>query len=139
VNSWNSILHNKWLTVNYFKGFENVYQPAVYGLMHPKSGVDLYGNFLRNFNDLINTIDKIGGDKFVIKHIGGGKGRSVYIINGIKTEGSHTALELIDGNVIRADGFDNILNVEEGKLQGYLIQQKIDAHKELDKISSGGL
>jgi len=138
-NRWNTILHNKWLTANYLNNFHEVQQPDYYGFLHPKSGKNIYGDPLRNFDEIIETLEKVKKDKIVIKHIGGGKGRSVYIIEQIQNKGGLKVLKLNDGSILGADNFDNTLNAIEGGLQGFILKKKIDTHDILNTITSGGL
>jgi hypothetical protein len=136
---WRSIVHNKWITANYYSNAEGISQPEHYGLLHPASGYRTDGKLLRNYKDLISLIDDKKLDSLVIKHVGGGVGQSVFIINKTRNSGGEIELTINTGDVLTENDVKLILKKTEGELQGYIVEERIKSHPVIETINHGGL
>jgi len=135
--SWRSIIHNKWISSIYFAQCE-VPQPKSFGLLHPLYGIDLQQKPLLNAKHLENLIREHELERFVLKHIGGGKGDSVLIVK--KIEKKKDGFVYITINQKRLGGADinDLLSHRSGDLEGYKIEEFLDSHESISRITGGG-
>ena len=136
--AWHPIIHNKWLTVNFYrpKGIE---MAKTLGFYHSTFGHNLSGERLCCSDDLFNLIRKENLTKCVIKHIGGGVGNHVYIVDKIEEAGEEMILHTATGSTLNKQDIDSILSEKEGGLYGYLVEKKLDLHPRILEITGGGL
>lgn len=137
-SSWRSIVHNKWISVNFLNSV-GISTPRFYGLLHPIMGSTIENESLRNSKDLQDLISKYKLHSFVIKHIGSGVGNNVYVIERVIEENGTTMLIDITGRKFDVNEFDSLLQKKSGRLQGYLVEERVDTHKELKKLAGDGL
>ncbi len=136
---WRPIVHNKWITANYYSNSEGISLPELFGLIHPASGYRTDGKILRNYKDLVSLIKDKNLDSLVIKHIGGGVGQSVFIINKTKNSGGEIELIANSGEVLTEKTINFILKEAVGELQGYIVEERIKSHPAIEAITNSGL
>lgn len=135
---WGSVIHNKWISAKYFSAF-NISIPKTYGLLHPLFGITNNNRPLKNAADLQKFISSSGISKFVLKHIIGGKGNAVYIIDKVTLKNDNLLYHTSDGQILDSQKISALANRELGGLKGYIFQENIPTHKTLTQYSSGAM
>lgn len=136
--SWRSILHNKWISAKYFCSYD-IAQPKTYGFLHPIYGRTTEGMPLTGAKDLLKLVEEHDLESFVFKHIGGGWGGSVFVVDRIKFSNGTVILKTIDGQNLKKDDIQSILDRVNGRLKGYIVQERLKLHPDIKNITSGGL
>ena len=139
IGEWRPIVHNKWITANYYSNSTKINQPDTYGILHPKFGTTLAGKPLLRFSDLELLIKENKLSSFVFKHIGGGIGDSVYIIENIYERDGEMVFTTVSGETLTEFKINRLISLNNGKLQGFIIEEKINLHTEINEITGGGL
>ena len=137
-SSWRAVVHNKWITANYLDP-DIIDQPEVFGLLHTVNGQTAEGERLASAVDLENLIKKKDLNKFVLKHIGGGMGNHVYIIDKVEQTDGHLVYTTIDNQRLTNEVIDELLETVVGNLRGILVQERLQIHPSLSKITGNGL
>jgi|GEM_PF-1817139 len=135
--SWRSIIHNKWISSIYFAQY-GVPQPTSYGLLHPLYGIDLQHKPLLNARHLEDLIREQNLERFVLKHIGGGKGDSVSIVKKIEKNENGFVYITINRKRLGRSEVNDLLSHRTGDLGGYKIEEFLDSHESISRITGGG-
>ena len=135
---WHPIIHNKWLTASYYRQNE-IEMAETLGYLHQTDGHTLKGEKLCSAEDLYRLIIDLDLKKCVIKHVGGGVGKHVYVIDEIEESGNEMILHTVAGSSLNKRDIDGILSEKEGGLSGYLVEKKLDLHPDILDITGGGL
>jgi len=136
--SWHPIIHNKWITKNYYQSLD-IKMPETFGLFHKSHGYSIYGEKLQSAKDLDALILKKNLESIVIKHIGGGTGNYVFIIDKIFKNRKHFEYKTVSNQTLSHKELDEILNKKLGGLEGYLVEEKLTLHPVINEITGGGL
>jgi hypothetical protein len=136
--SWHPVIHNKWMTVNYYPQ-KGICMPETYGLLHKIYGSTVSGEKLCCGEDLDGLVRKKNLEQIAIKHIGGGVGNNVLIIDHINKSGEKFTYRTVAKEVLDHDAIDDFLNRTDGGLKGYLVEEKLDLHPQIQAITGGGL
>lgn len=135
--TWKNIIHNKWISSIHFSQ-NDVAQPKSYGLLHPQYGIDVQKKPLLNATHLEELIRAYNLKKFVLKHIGGGLGNSVYIVKKIERHDIGNVYVTIDQKRLGRIEINNMLSQETGNLKGYKIEEFLGSHESINRITDGG-
>lgn len=135
--SWKNIIHNKWISSIHFSQ-NDVAQPKSYGLLHPLYGIDVQKKPLLNAIQLEELVCEFDLKKFVLKHIGGGLGDSVYIVKKIEKHDSGNVYVTIDQKRLGRIEINDMLSQKAGNLEGYKIEEFLDSHESINRITDGG-
>lgn len=135
---WESLLQNKWISMNFMRA-QNVSVPKSYGFVHPVSGISHDGKPLANARDLQKFIQDNKIQQFVLKHIGGGKGSNVYIIDKICQGEDSFFLQTTTGAKLNLKDIDNLIEIRDGGLRGFLLEERLLPHPALQRLLNGGL
>jgi len=136
--SWKNIIHNKWISSIYFAQYK-IPQPKTFGLLEPSFGIDIHNKPLLNSTHLENLISEFDLKKFVLKHIGGGKGNSVFIVEKIEKNKNGFVYVTIDRKRLGRSEIDDLLAHHIGNLKGYKIEEFLYSHEFINRITGGGL
>lgn len=136
--SWHPIIHNKWITKNYYQSL-GIKMPETYGLLHKSHGITISGEKLQSAKDLDELVLKNNLNEIVIKHIGGGAGNNVFIINKINKNSHSYEYITVSKQKLNHKKIDQILSKELGGLEGYLVEEKLTHHPSINEITGGGL
>jgi hypothetical protein len=139
IGEWRPIVHNKWITANYYSNSTKISQPETYGILHPEFGTTLAGKPLLRFSDLKLLIKEKKLSSFVFKHIGGGIGESVYIIENIYKQDDELFFKTVSGEKLTEYDVNRLISLNNGKLRGFIIEERINLHTEINEITGGGL
>ncbi len=135
---WHPIIHNKWLTANYYPK-KGISMPETYGLFHKVYGATVCGEKFCCGNDLDSLVRKMNLEQIAIKHIGGGVGSNVLIIDHIDKSGKSFTYKTVANEVLDHNDIEEFLNRTDGGLKGYLVEEKLNLHPEIQAITGGGL
>jgi len=137
-SSWRAIVHNKWITANYLDP-DIIDQPKVFGLLHATNGRTVEGGRLASAEDLKTLVKKKDLDKFVLKHIGGGMGNQVYIIDNVEQVDGQMVYTTVDNQRLTDKEIDELLETVVGNLRGIIVQERLQVHPILSNITESGL
>lgn len=136
--SWHPIIHNKWITKNYYQSL-GIKMPETYGLLHKSHGISVCGEKLQSAKDLDELVLKNNLNEIVIKHIGGGEGDYVGIIDKIDKNNNKFEYITVSNQKLSHKEINKFLNKELGGLEGYLVEEKLTSHPSINEITGGGL
>jgi len=137
IGPWKNIIHNKWISSIYFAQNE-LPQPKIYGLLEPLFGIDIHYKPLLNATQLEDLIREFDLKKFVLKHIGGGQGDSVFIIKKIERHKNGFVYSTIDKRRFDRRKINELITYQTGYLRGYKIEEFLDLHENINQITGGG-
>jgi hypothetical protein len=138
VGGWRPIIHNKWFSANFFSS-ENIRQPKSFGILHPTSGWAFDDKPLKCAMDLYDLVQRKHITEFVMKHIAGGLGDSVYIVEEIENREEEAIFITVDGTRLQLKDIDKLLKKVSGKFKGYIIEERLKNHTMMNKLSNGNL
>jgi hypothetical protein len=136
--SWHPIIHNKWICVNYYQSM-NIEMPETYGLLHNKKGFSICGDKLKCAKDLDALVRKKNLNEIVIKHIGGGLGNYVFVIDKINKNQELFEYTTVANQKFTHKEINEVLSKKLGGLEGYLVEKKLTLHPVFNEITGGGL
>lgn len=136
--AWHPLIHNKWLSMNYYRS-QGIRVPETYGLVHPEFGISSNKMPLRDSADIHRWLSDNGKKNFVLKHIGGGGGKFVLIIDQTTLEKGQLRFLSNNNNVYNTNEIDSLLQEKCGGLQGFLLEEKLALHPEIIDIAKEGL
>jgi hypothetical protein len=136
--NWHPVIHNKWLTVNYYPQ-KGISMPETYGFLHKIYGSTVCGEKFCCGVDLDGLVRKKELEQIVIKHIGGGVGSNVLIVDHIDKSGEKFTYRTVANEVLDHSDIDDFLDRTDGGLKGYLVEEKLKLHPKIEAITGGGL
>lgn len=135
---WLPVVHNKLLSSNYYRGL-GIRTPRMFGFLHASRGFLEDGRPLKCGKALLDWARKRASHPFVLKHIGSGLGSYVFIVQGVVKHNGQDALLTISNRAMTAADIDIILNVKEGSLEGFIVEEKLELHEDIARLCGGGL
>ena len=113
--------------------------PTPFGFLHPRWGITIDGRPLLDVEHLYEFLQKGGVSSFAMKHVAGGTGDQVHIIDSIDRDEKGFALRRSDGVVLRERDVDEILRSKLTGREGFLIEERLSPHPWLLELAGGGL
>ena len=129
---WRAILHNKWIFANFY-GRLGLTIPRHFGFVHPVSGRSLEGDPLREARDVAAYMDRCGMEGVALKHVTGGQGHHVYLLERRTGDGFLG----VDGSFYGFADLDSSLRVELGGGSGMVLQELLSTHPDVTKLCDG--
>jgi hypothetical protein len=136
--AWHPVIHNKWFTANFYPQ-RGVKMAGNFGFFHKIYGSTICGEKLCSQKDLDRLIRKKALSKVVIKHIGGGLGNNLLIIDHIDKTGENLDYRTVTGEVLTHKDMEELLDIMAGGLKGYIVEEKLDLHPDIEQITGKGL
>ena len=136
--AWHPVIHNKWFTANFYPQ-RGIKMAETYGFFHKTYGTTLCGEKLCSSEDLDALIRKKALNKVAIKHVGGGAGKNVFIVDHIDTSDKNLTYRTVAGEVLKNNDIEGLLDRLAGGLKGYIVQEKLDLHPDIERVIGKGL
>ena len=136
--SWHPVTHNKWYTANFYPNM-GLKMAETYGFLHEVYGSTVSGKNLCSAKDLDAFITERELNQVVIKHVGGGVGSNLFIIDQIDKTEKNFSYQTNTGKILTHNDLEAILKRVDGGLTGYLVEERLHLHPEVRKITGDGL